>query len=242
MGGLLSKGDEPLTSTQIRLRIKRKLEGTDLPGRGDIQKDRLALHEDIIAWRGDQQKLMPGLNTETDSSDGNTHTVPSAEREPLLMPSALVCSKEPYVQEAWFKKLSNIELHLRRGQANDALQALVTALQYEDALQSKKRKHVKGQKAMTRAQGLLDTAYEWTVNEAVLYEHARQAVWVLGDDMDIKRYRALKASDTNIKGIYGRKQLGDGWKTDSWITEYGKRHIEDSANVKEWEEDGKFTD
>ena len=186
---------------------------------------------------------MPGVTPDNGSqqdSDVNERSVPCSERDDLLLPSALACSSERYVQEGWFKTLSNVERQLRRGEANDAIQALIIALQYEDAIQAKKRKHAKGQKALTRAQGLVNTANEWTVSEAVLYEQARRALWKLGDEADIERYRALKPSDTNIKGIFGRKQLGDGWKTDSWIMEFGKRHVSNSNDTKEWEEEGKF--
>ena len=99
---------------------------------------------------------------------------------------------------------------------------------------------MKGQKAITHAQGLLNMANEWSVNKAVIYEEARQALWELGDDKDVNRYQALKLSDTTIKGMYGRKQLGDGWKTDSWIMEFGKRNTDDSGKTEEWEEEGKF--
>jgi len=232
-------------SSLFRLWIRRKVDAdSEDSGSPDIQKDRLRLFEDIEEWRLEQNNIMPGLSIMTPSNsdkDPASHGVPCAEGIDLLLPSAISKYGERVTQHSWFKGLSNIERQLRRGEANDAMQALVAALQYEDAIQAKKRKHAKGQKAITRAQGLVNTASEWSVNEAVLYEQARRALWELGDEKDKGRYRALKPSDTKIKGIYGRKQLGDGWKTDSWIMEFGKRNIDDSnqdSDTKEWEEEG----
>lgn len=97
----------PVSLTKTRVLIKRKLEGS-IEGnqpRGDVQKDRLALLKDIVAWRAEQVKMMPGLDTASGTYDENmptNDTVPSAEREMLRMPLTMVCSEEAFVQESWF--------------------------------------------------------------------------------------------------------------------------------------------
>ena len=210
-----------------------------------MQKERLALHEDIEAWRSTQALVMTGIAedvasvTVASTGDAESSGLPQTEIETLLLPSSLLARDEEATSHPWFNALSSIELQLRRGQANGAMQTLIATLQYERALSADKRKHVSGNAQHTRAQGIVDTAASWSAREAEVYEQAREAIWILGDDKDKARYRELKKKDKEIKSAYQSKQLGDGWKTDSWIMEFGSRTIAE-GDTKEWEEEGMF--
>jgi hypothetical protein len=124
--------------------------------------------------------------------------------------------------------LVGIEVQLREGQANDALESLREDMQFEYSLNKHKRTHARGTGLNTRANNMLQTAACKKWRSANLYIKARKAMIVLGcqalDPTFEQRFPSLDINrDLWMKDPNNLLNLGDGTRHESWIWQVGVR-------------------
>ena len=130
--------------------------------------------------------------------------------------------------------LVGIEIKLREGQANDALESLREDLRFEYSLQKQKRAHARGSGANTRANAMLETAAGKKRRSANLYIKARSAMIALGcqasDPTFEQRFPPLDIDrDLWMKDPTHLLNLGDGTRHESWIWHVGVQPSQSTA-------------
>ena len=163
------------------------------------------------------------------------------EHDILVLPSHLPPSFLENTVPSWYQELKDIELELRKGQANDALQNIRNALVVKDALYVGRRKHSNSNKSNTRAQAWINGWEMRSKLHAALYRNARSSMLSLGFSQTDPTYQILSDSDIRMKSVSGPKNKGDGRITDSWIWSAGK-HIARApeTNEDDWDEDSEY--
>ncbi|KAI0060783.1 hypothetical protein BV25DRAFT_1806721 [Artomyces pyxidatus] len=115
------------------------------------------------------------------------------------------------------KRAAEVELELRQGEANDALDELRTQIITNYATQRLKR-NVKGIKNNTRANRTLQHQRNVVNQAADRYRRARNCMIALGMNKNDSTYRELTAKDKIAFKVYSEDdQLGDSKKASSWI-------------------------
>ncbi|KAI0043482.1 hypothetical protein FA95DRAFT_1498510, partial [Auriscalpium vulgare] len=202
---------------QQRLLVARAADSDATPASQATLKERQnILRHRITAWRAIQQIYMPGtanlLATPGPDSDGTDHD-PSKIK--LLLPSEL---SSPLRATVCVPGLATKELRLRRAQAEDALHQVRRSVRVTLGIRHYKRVHVDGpgQKANTRARGMIDRLQEKQRRHVLRYRASYSALEALDPDGDWRAtLQQLKDDDVRPPRLEGK--LGQGTHTVSWI-------------------------
>jgi len=99
-----------------------------------------------------------------------------------------------------WQELGNIELQLREGQANDALERLRECLAEKSLRFRKEVRSAKSQKKMTRAWDSVHRMEDQIKQAVVTYRAARDAIEELGEAADLERFQKITKSDLKMSG------------------------------------------
>lgn len=113
--------------------------------------------------------------------------------------------------------LVHAEYTLRRGQAHDALEKLRMAIREYSRNVDFKRDQVRGQRAVTRAEKLIQKLEQERKRAAESYRHAYMALLHLGLAPDDRSLQPLLDSQLFMKNTTKPAQLGDNRKEDPWF-------------------------
>lgn len=133
------------------------------------------------------------------------------------------------------QELVKIELELRTGQADEALEALRMALGYQSAIYRTTVRMSKTQGMSTRAQSIAQQAHGKVLKLARMYRRAHAAMVALGaEDQLLRRFRRLKKEDLSVsKDVTEENRHSQRNDVLSWIWHTSKNHEGDSAK-SEW--------
>ena len=186
----------------------------------DVVRKRNTLQVRIEAWREYQDLYMPGvtrLRSETTTSARGRQP----ENWPLHLPSQV--KRDVHVPQ--YRSLQDIELRLRRAQANDTLDQLKRHLRARARLLSVKKHDVTGQKRNTRSWGYINTVQSRINADVSRYRAAYSALSILDSDNTSDWQRTLKPlADGDVREMKdglpgeteGRRSLSWIWKTSGW--------------------------
>jgi len=127
------------------------------------------------------------------------------EEEPEVTPENvtlyLPSSFKPYQRkDLGWQEMGNMELHLREGQANDALERLRECLAEKSLWFRKEVRSAKSQKKMTRAWDSVHRMEGQIKQAVVTYRVARDAIGELGKAADSDRFQEITKSDLKMSG------------------------------------------
>lgn len=114
-------------------------------------------------------------------------------------------------------KLACAEFTLRKGQAHDALEKLRMAIREYTRNVDFKRDNVRGQRAVTRAERIIQKLEEERKQAAELYRRAYVGLLRLGLAPDDRSLQPLLDSQLFMKDTTKPAQLGDNRKEDPWF-------------------------
>jgi hypothetical protein len=133
--------------------------------------------------------------------------------------------------------LASIELKLRKGEANDALQDLRTQINFILGLEVQKR-GVRYTNNLTRAAKIMQDAGRARDMVADSYRAARAAIIALGGD-GVVEYPSLSAQDMRIKSIKGSRDPNQkGKETEGWVFKKVARLAGCAKTQEEWDKEG----
>jgi hypothetical protein len=133
--------------------------------------------------------------------------------------------------------LASIELKLRKGEANDALQDLRSQLNFILGLEVQKR-GIRYTRNLTRAAKIIQDAGRARDAVADSYRAARAAIIALGGDGE--EYPALSAQDLRMKSIKGGRDPNQkGKETEGWVFKKVARLAGCAKTQEEWDKEGK---
>ena len=186
----------------------------------DIVRKQNTLQVRIEAWREYQDLYMPGvarLRSETTTSARGC----KPENWPLHLPSQV--KRDSLAPQ--YRLLEDIELRLRRAQANDTLDQLKRHLRARARLLSVKKHDVTGQKRNTRSWGYINTVQSRINADVSRYRAAYSALSILDPNNTSDWQRTLKPlvngdvremKDGLPGETEGRRSLSWIWKTSGW--------------------------
>ena len=127
------------------------------------------------------------------------------EEEPEVTPENvtlyLPSSFKPYKRkDLGWQEMGNMELQLREGQANDALERLRECLAEKSLRFRKEVRSAKSQKKMTRAWDSVHRMEDQIKQAVVTYRAARDAIGELGEAADLERFQEITKSDLKMSG------------------------------------------
>ena len=127
------------------------------------------------------------------------------EEEPEVTPENvtlyLPSSFKPYQRkDLGWQEMGNMELQLREGQANDALERLRECLAEKSLRFRKEVRSAKSQKKMTRAWDSVHRMEDQIKQAVVTYRAARDAIGELGEAADLERFQEITKSDLKMSG------------------------------------------
>lgn len=127
------------------------------------------------------------------------------EEEPEVTPENvtlyLPSSFKPYQRkDLGWQEMGNMELQLREGQANDALERLRECLAEKSLRFRKEVRSAKSQKKMTRAWDSIHRMEDQIKQAVVTYRAARDAIEELGEATDLERFQKITKSDLKMSG------------------------------------------
>jgi hypothetical protein len=200
-----------------------------------INADRRDLHRKILTWRKQQAEFVPAVK----DSDGDPPTEDSDELETekicLHLPSYFSAHERRRLN---LTSLASIELKLRKGEANDALQDLRTQINFILGLEVQKR-GIRYTKNLTRAAKIMQDAGRARDAIADSYRAARAAIVALGGD-GVVEYPSLSAQDMRIKSIKGGRDPNQkGKETEGWVFKKVARLAGCTKTQEEWDKEGK---
>lgn len=157
------------------------------------------------------------------------------ELEQLCLPSE---TRESQLRNLGLLGFRDQELELRRGQANDALEALRLALGHKALLLRTEVRHAKSQATQTRAWSVTKAADRQVQTHAGIYRMCRRAMVSLGADQNmLGTYKELSDQDIKVNAdITEENRVYQRSHTLPWIWLLpGQRDGEDSAWMEECE-------
>ena len=177
------------------------------------QEQKNALQRKIDSWCAIQKLYVPSLAMLRRNSDGPSEDEP--QNTPLWLPSA-ICGKI-----TCDRCLYSIEWDLRYAQANDALHDLRRNLQLRSHLYKSKDRFATGQRANTRALGIILRVQRYIAASAARYRVACKALLSLAKPLgkgSTWEASLLELHEDDIRGLkIGEDRETEGRRTVSWI-------------------------
>jgi hypothetical protein len=147
------------------------------------------------------------------------------EKVMLYIPSNFTYERR---KEYGLQKLGNMELELRKGQANDSLERLRECLAEKSLRFRTEVRPAKSQKKMTRAWDSVHRMEDQIKQAVTTYRRARQAIRELGEATDLEKYQEITKSDLKMSGdIVEENRVGQKssilpwfWRLDREVKNY----------------------
>ena len=182
---------------------------------------------------------MPGLSDvlskERDNADDSCDI--ESENVRLYLPSEFTREERTRYK---LDSMAQVELELRKGEANDAIQDLRLQINFRTALEGQKV-HVKYTKGNTRAAKIIQDASKAKNAAANAYRLAREAIISLGGN-GINDYKDLEDAHLETKSVNEPRDPNQKGKvTDSWIYTKVTELSGSAADQAEWDKDSKST-
>ena len=207
--------------------ITRELDKDDM---NRIETSRRLLRNTFDMWVARRQVYMPKAIehiTNTTSQDGDL----LPEQRKLYLLSDFTPAER---QQLSMCTLAQVELNLRKGEANDAIRQIRKQINYKLGLLEGKMKHVRHSSDNTRATKILRDVDKARNAAATTYRAARIVIISLGGD-SVKEYPELRDQDMYIKSQLKGSVLGGGKIFEGWIVNDGPRVLTDKNDLEEWE-------
>ncbi|KAK1215180.1 hypothetical protein PQX77_022217 [Marasmius sp. AFHP31] len=215
---------------QTKLRTLSKSKSTASEQDTEALRDELV--KDLQEFRTYQLRDVPaleGLLAAVDRLDL------SPENKILLLPSDILHNNvikkldiniqpkvdDPFSAAIRLGECGSIELQLRKGQANDAIENLCEVLIHGMLLTNTKNRHAQGVNQTTRAMKYIQRAMSKKGLWSGTYSHARRCILRLEGRTENADFPELRPRDMYTKNAVQSIGLGDGSITDSWIWTYG---------------------
>lgn len=182
-------------------------------GNGDegdsLGRARTRLYDEFTKWQAILLSRYPALRDQVSCIDPD-----APEEVPLPLPSFF---NQHTRLSLGIDKLARAEATLRRGQAHDALVKLRMAIRTYTSHVDFKHDHVRGQRAITRAENLIQTLEQEKKRAAELYRRAYSALLRLGLALDDRSLQPLLDGQLFMKDTTKPAKLGDNRREDPWF-------------------------
>lgn len=153
-----------------------------------------------------------------------------AETTILYLPSNFTHQER---QEYGLQAFGKIELELREGQANDALERLRECLAEKSLRFRTEVRLAKGQRKMTRAWGMVHRMDEQIKQAVVTYRIARHAIKELGQAKGLERYKEISKSDLKMSGdVVEENRIGQKSSMLPWFWRLDRKPKENHGEYK----------
>ncbi|KAL0569452.1 hypothetical protein V5O48_012511 [Marasmius crinis-equi] len=227
-----------IQAKQTQLRAKIKSFDVD-----EIDALRNALTRDLQELRELQLRDIPALGRLVDKADELDEGI---EKETLFLPSDIVHPEvikkfkiiitpqpnDPFASAIRLGECGSIELELRKGQANDAVENLCNVLLHVMLLVDTKNRHARGVQQNLRSMKYIKRVTDKKSTWSAIYSHARRCILQLEAKEEDADFPELKPHHLYTKNAGQSVGLGQGSVTDSWIWTYGSlRDMDDSQKA-----------
>ncbi|KAK7444303.1 hypothetical protein VKT23_015315 [Stygiomarasmius scandens] len=182
----------------------------------EANRQQLSLRGSIDKWRSEQQQHCPTLMDLVLDQD-----FAHPETEKLYLPSDFI---EEERKTHGLQQLTDIELRLRKGEANDALRCLRSALRDRKTVLTAKNKpqnYVVGTQRNLRALDVVRQSQDKVAKQRDKYVACRKAMISLGLSDKDSMYPELKDEDMWNKNVVDFIELGESSIEDSWLWRSG---------------------
>lgn len=179
---------------------------------------------------------MEDANDEDDNRDDDEPLEHEArpEKSVLLMPSAI---SPLVISRLNLGHLVEVELELRKGQANDSLEGLMLALCTQGLLLRTTVRNAEGTKTKTRAFNEVTKVRREVEAHVRSYQRAQKAILELSMDPELrKKYLPIGREDLKTADITDERRLGQSADTLAWFWRLGA----EKAGKHEWTEECEF--
>jgi hypothetical protein len=183
------------------------------------EEDLDSFHEELIDTPAEESVQLPDLADEDFDYDGEPeedYDLPESIALPL--PSNIVSVRlKPAIES-----LISIEVELRKGQANDALEGLRIGLAHKSLLLLNDVNNSTSTKQSTRAWSSVRNSQSQILHHAHAYQRAWRAIKLIGTPDDLLVYRKLEEKDlVVVKDITKAKRFGQGSDRLAWFWRIG---------------------
>ncbi|KAF7969176.1 hypothetical protein HWV62_28190 [Athelia sp. TMB] len=153
------------------------------------------------------------------------------DRSILLVPSAI---SSLVIARLGLDHLAEVELEMRKGQANDSLEGLMLALCTQGLLLRTTVRNADGTKTKTRAFNEVTKVRREVETHVRSYRRARKAILALSRDPELaKQYQPIGQNDLKTADITDERRLGQSRDTLAWFWQIGA----EKAEKHEWTEE-----
>ncbi|KAF7984920.1 hypothetical protein HWV62_9821 [Athelia sp. TMB] len=211
---------------QLRLRL----------GREDLGRTNMDLDKDGWGELIDMELTSDPTDTAYDGEDDEDRLDPAQsdirpDRSVLLMPSEI---SPLVISKLNLTHLADLELEMRKGQANDSLEGLMLALCTQGLLLRTKVRNAQGTKTKTRAFNEVTKVRREVEEHVRSYRRARKAILALSIDPEMPReYQPITTEDLKTQDVTDERRLGQSRDTLAWFWKLGAA----TADKSEWTEE-----
>ncbi|KIJ24871.1 hypothetical protein M422DRAFT_274265 [Sphaerobolus stellatus SS14] len=179
-----------------------------------LEAARLRLTHDIARWRKFRKCCIPDLNYEDEGPEDIDSDSP--ESEVLGLPSDYPTTAQR--KETGLQAFVSLEIQLRTGQADDALETLREAIRVESTLITQKKIHARGIGPNTRAENQIRQAFKKDPRQDALFAENFAPINI--------------ESNLWMKNSMKTLELGDGKRVEPWFWKKGLSKY--SLNSNDW--------
>ena len=221
---------QQLKVANMRVRLLKQVKDflrestTFLPNLEDV--DIKPFEEDVVDTPAEEdvevEDLMDGgaLDEDFDYDEEDESEIPSVLPEMVVLPLPSNISSLQF--KSPLQSLITVEIELRKGQANDALEGLRVGLANKSLLFSTVIKQSKSTKQNTRAWASVRNTQSQILSHARSYQRAWQALKCIGTPEDLKDYQKLDSKDlVTVKDITMANRFGQGSDSLAWFWRIG---------------------
>lgn len=200
-------------------------------------------YDEILSWSqwedqdGTSTEDEGGSGGESDGSRDSTEDGVEGDESLDLAETTILCLPSSFskqdISTAGLEWLASQEMELRKGQANDSLEALKMVLAHKALLLRHVVRNAKSSHTRTRAWDKVKLSGIELKKHARAYNRTRQAMVNLGvDDDSLKFYQKITTRDLGVSGdIVEENRLGQRSETLAWFWRLGHGH---SSNDNVW--------
>lgn len=207
----------------------------------DLAKTNLDLDEEgwgeliDVELTSDSQEMQDTMDDDEDRDDeGPVENEVRPHKSVLLMPSAISPLE---ISKFNIGHLVEVELELRKGQANDSLEGLRLALCTQGLLLRTTVRNAEGTKTKTRAFNEVTKVRREVEANVRSYRRARKAILALSTDSELpKQYQPIHKGDLKTADVTDERRLGQSNDNLAWFWKLGA----EKAGKHEWTEECKL--
>ncbi|THV04648.1 hypothetical protein K435DRAFT_649011 [Dendrothele bispora CBS 962.96] len=182
----------------------------------EATRQQLSLRVAIDKWRAEQQQHCPSVMDLVVDQD-----FAHPESEKLYLPSDL---NEEQRDVHGMRRLVDVEMRLRKGEANDAIRCLRSALRDRKTVlvaKNKPQNFVVGTQRNIRSLQVVQQSQDKVTKHKLKYIACRKAMIELGLPEGDSEYPKLRDEDLRNKDVRDFIELGEGSREDSWLWRTG---------------------